>query len=159
MEHGHFTFMFKQKWYNQRSFAKNFLQLNFFRFKSFDNYRNEKTRVSESFSNVFSSRVTLCFAVLFKSIYLFILLRKIFEMIPLAALKVLETLIFIELLSQDIFNRVFDLILKFEFIFLSHLHFNSLCSFLIFITQNLLLVKRFGHIVFIGHILKIIFIV
>jgi len=68
-------------------------------------------------------------------------------------------MIILEFLSEDIINSVFDFILEFQLIILSHLHFNSLGSFLIFIAKNFFFIEWFLHTFFIRHVFKALLII
>ncbi len=79
-------------------------------------------------------------------------------MVPFTCFEVLEALVVFVLLSEHIIHSVLDFVLELELILFSHLDFNSLSSFFIFVAQELVFIKRLFDILVVN-ILEISFIV
>lgn len=86
--------------------------------------------------------------------YFFIFFREVLKVVPLAGFEVFEPLVILVLFPQHVLNCVLNFVLELELIFFPHLYLDSLGFLLIFISQNLLLVERFLHFIFVGNVLE-----
>lgn len=89
-------------------------------------------------------------------INLLILLGQVLHIIPLTGLEVLQPVVVLELLPQYVIHCILNLVLELHLVVLTHLHLDSLCTFVIFVAHDALFIKRFLHLLVGLHVLEIL---